>query len=146
MVIKSTFVFSHSACMKISMTGWKNTKKKERHHDYEHQQEEFPHHLPLNFYNIVVTDGANRVVLLDHAFNPKIVEEAIDYIAGGKLKKNKPSDILGYLKEHGPTPLMEVSRVFDLKTEEAKKKLEALEKYGKIESTTLAGAPFWKPK
>jgi len=120
--------------------------KKARHHDYEHQQEEFPHHLPLNFYNIVVTDGANRVVLLDHAFNPKIVEEAIDYIAGGKLKKNKPSDILGYLKEHGPTPLMEVSRVFDLKTEEAKKKLEALEKYGKIESTTLAGAPFWKPK
>ena len=120
--------------------------KKAREHEYIHQQENFPHHLPLNFYNIVVTDGANRVVLLDHAFEPKIVEDAIDYLSAGKLKKNKPSDILAYLKEHGPTPLIEVSRVFDLNADEAKKKLTDLEKSGKVQSMDLIGFQFWKTK
>ena len=120
--------------------------KEARYHGYEHQQSNFPHHLPLNFYNMVVADGDKRVVMLDHAFDPKVVEEAIDYLAGGKLKKSKPSDILGYLKNHGETPLMEISRVFDLKPEEAKRKLSALEKSGKAGKVSLAGADFWKPK
>lgn len=117
--------------------------KKAREKDAEHQGEGMPH-IPLSFYNIVVmaADG-KRYVNLEHAFDPKVVEGAIDYLSDGKLKKKEPADIAAYLRQHGLAPLMEISRVFNLTPETAKEKLSALEKQNKIQKKILAGAPHW---
>ncbi len=80
---------------------------------------------------------------MDQKFDPSTIESAIDYLADGKLKKAKPSDVMGYLEAQGATPLVEVERVFDLTSEKARAELERLEKAGKASRLTLAGAPFW---
>jgi hypothetical protein len=46
-------------------------------------------------------------------------------------------------EEQGPTALVEVERVFDLPSNEARVELERLEKLGKAKRSTLAGAAFW---
>jgi len=112
--------------------------------DYEKQGDGFPH-LPVGFYNVLVTDQENRTVILDHAFDPAIVEEAIDYLSKGKLVKRTPTDIAGYLREHGAAPLSEVARVFGLTPGDAGTRLRELQKAGKVATTTLAGAPHWHP-
>lgn len=109
---------------------------------YGSQGEGFPH-APLNFYNLVLSDGNGRMVVLDHAFDPKVVEDAIDYL-GGKLAKAKPKDVLGYLAHHGWASQREVERAFALKPPAAKKQLDALVKAGKAEKTKLAGATHWR--
>jgi predicted DsbA family dithiol-disulfide isomerase len=110
--------------------------------DLEKQGEGAPP-VHVGFYNIAVTDGDGRTVYLDQKFEPSVVESAIDYLADGKLKKANPTDILGYLKEHGPTALIEVERVFNLSSNKAHAELERLEKLGKARRSTLAEAAFW---
>lgn len=110
--------------------------------DYQGQGDEF-YHMPLGFDNVIVTDGHDRTVILDHAFDPPIVEEAIDYLTRGQLRKNTPSDVVGYLREHGPAPTREIERVFGLTPGEARGKLGDLEKAGEVRATLLAGAPHW---
>jgi len=111
--------------------------------DLEHQGHEFPH-LPVGFYNVVVSDGENRTVVMDHAFDPATVEDAIDWLSGGRLKKAVPRDIAGYLRDHGPAPLTEIARVFGLPPRKAETELAALVKRGKAARLTLAGAPHWR--
>lgn len=101
-------------------------------------------HVPLGFYNLVLTDGAGRTVILDYAFDPAVVEGAIDYLAGGRLEKRAPDDLVGYARELGPTPLVEVARVFALPEADALRRLEAAEKVGSLERVTLAGTPHWR--
>ena len=116
-----------------------------REHDMAHQGHGFPH-VPLGFYNLALTDGATRTLLLDHAFEPKLVEEGIDFLSGGTLAKRSPletTSILEYVREKGPTPLIEVARVFDLSRAEAERELKGLESKGDLRVTTLAGAPHW---
>jgi hypothetical protein len=110
--------------------------------DLERQGEGVPS-VHVGFYNIAVTDLHGRSVYLDQQFQPSVVEGAIDYLADGKLKKAKPADLLSYLKLQGPTPLVEVERVFGLPSAEARTKLEKVEKVGKAKGTTLAGDSFW---
>jgi len=110
--------------------------------DLEKQGEGVPP-VHVGFYNVAVTDGDGRTVYLDQKFEPSIVESAIDYLANGRLRKAKPTDVLAYLKEEGPTPLVEVERVFDLPSNKASAKLERLEKLGKARRSKLAGAAFW---
>lgn len=98
--------------------------------------------LPLSYYTVVVSDG-HRHVLLEHAFDPAVVEGAVEYLSGGKLRKRKPSDIVGYLKAHGAAPTREVERVFGLTGAQAAGKLHALKKAGKVAEVELAGAPHW---
>jgi len=97
----------------------------------------------VGFYNVAVTDELGRTVYLDQQFRPSVVEGAIDYLADGKLKKARPTDVLAYLKAQGPTPVIEVERVFDLTSKGAGAELERLEKLGKANRSTLAGATFW---
>lgn len=115
-----------------------------RKHELENQGEGFPH-LPLGFYNLIVTDGQDRSVLLDNAFNPKTVEEAIDYLSGDSLTKQVPRNIEGYLREHGPTPQVEIERVFGFTSSEAEKKLKGLSKNG-VTGRVLAEGRFWQTK
>lgn len=100
--------------------------------------------LHAGFYNVVVWDGGNRRVILDYAFDPEVVEGAIDYLSGGTLRKARPTDVVGYLREHGVAPLSEVGRVFGMDADEAMAALERLEKEGRLERVTLAGAPHWR--
>jgi len=110
--------------------------------DYQNQGDEF-YHMPLGFYNVILTDGENRTVILDYAFDPGIVEETIDFLSRGRLTKRTPKDILGYLRDHGPTPVREIARVFGLTPDEASAKLAAFEKEGRTRVTNLAGGHHW---
>jgi predicted DsbA family dithiol-disulfide isomerase len=110
--------------------------------DLEKQSEGAPQ-VHVGFYNIAVTDGHGRTVYLDQQFNPSVVEGAIDYLSNGSLQKRKPTDVHAYLKAQGPTPLVEVERVFELSSKDALTELERLEKLGKAKRSTLSGAPFW---
>lgn len=111
--------------------------------EYENPGGSFPH-VPMGFYNVVVTDGAGRTVILDYAFDPRAVEEAIDYLSGGRLRKRQPRDAVAYVEDHGPAPLVEVARVFALAEKDALARLEEAEKGGRLERVTLAGAPHWR--
>jgi putative protein-disulfide isomerase len=115
---------------------------KARQEELEHQGHGFPE-VSLGFYNLVVSDGIGRTVLLDNAFEPEIVEGAIDYLSDRKLRKASPSDIGEYLEEHGPAPIVELTRVFAISENRATEKLSLLERKGRIERVTLAGAPHW---
>ncbi|MGA8856685.1 MAG: Lrp/AsnC family transcriptional regulator [Candidatus Bathyarchaeia archaeon] len=106
------------------------------------QGEEAPP-VHVGFYNIAVTDGHGRTVYLDQQFDPLIVEGAIDYLADATLTKSKPTDIVEYLQQQGPTPVIEIERVFGLSPKEAQADLERLEKLGKAKSSRLAGVAFW---
>ena len=110
--------------------------------DLEKQGDRAPP-VHVGFYNVAVTDEDGRTVYLDQKFEPSVVESAIDYLTDGKLKKAKPTDVLAYLKEHGPTALIEVERVFNLTSKKAHAELERLEKLGKARRSTLAGVAFW---
>lgn len=113
-----------------------------RRHELEHQGHEFPH-VPMGFYNLALTDGGDRTVILDYAFDPAIVDGAIDYLSGGRLRRANPTDALGYLREHGPAPLAEIARVLGVPQAEATSRLASLEKQGEVTSLTLAGEPHW---
>lgn len=110
--------------------------------DLEKQGQSAPP-VHVGFYNIAVTDGRGRSVYLDQQFQPSVAEGAIDYLAENRLRKTKPNDIPAYLIAHGPTPLVEMQRVFDVSEEEALAKLEWLEELHNAKRSMLAGDPFW---
>jgi len=115
---------------------------KARAEEVRHQGAEWPH-LPIGFYNLAVTDGENRTVLIDHAFEPKVLEQAIDYLSGGTLAKRAPPDALAYLRAHGLTPTQELARVTGIPGKEMEARLSAWEKEGRVARAVLAGAPHW---
>lgn len=110
--------------------------------DYQNQGDAF-YHMPLGFYNVILTDGGDRTVILDHAFDPKIVDDAIDYLSGGTLRRRAPGDIVRYLRDHGPAPTKEIERVFGLTPSSAGVKLRRLASGGKVRSSRLARAAHW---
>ncbi|GEM_PF-5540457 len=101
-------------------------------------------HLPMGFYNLILTDDDTRTLILDYAFDPAVVESAIDWMSGGALTKRLPADVVAYAAEEGPVSQVEVERVFALKPRDALSKLEAGEKAGRLARVTLAGAPHWR--
>jgi len=108
------------------------------------EEQEAPH-MPLGFYNVAVTDG-ERTVLLNHAFEPDAVEEAIDYLSGGTLAKTPPTDIEAYLRENGPAPPIEIARVFGLPHAKANASLATLAKKGQAkEVLSPSGALCFAP-
>ena len=114
-----------------------------RRAELEHQGHDFPH-VPLGFYSLALTDGRDRTVLLDYAFDPAVVEEAIDYLAQGRLKKRAPRDALVYLKRHGPASLPEIARVLGVREADARTQLQRLAKANRTEKVSLGGQAHWK--
>lgn len=110
---------------------------------YQDQGVSVPH-VPMGFYNLVLTDDAGRTLILDYAFDPAVVESAIDWMSGGKLSKRQPADVVAYAQKHGPVSQVEAQRVFALSPRDALAKLEAGEKAGRLARVTLAGAPHWR--
>ncbi len=117
-----------------------NTKARKK--DLESQGEGFPE-VSVGFYNLVITDGHDRTVILDYAFDPLVAEEAVDYLSGAKLKKETPTNIAGYLEENGPAPQIEIERVFQLTTKQATEKLQTQEKRGKTKTLKINGIRLW---
>ncbi len=113
-----------------------------RKKELESQGEGFPE-VSVGFYNLIITDGHDRTVILDYAFDPQIAEEAIDYLSGAKLKKETPTKITDYLQEQGLAPQIEIERVFQLKPKQATEKLLSLEKQKKIRSIEPNGIKLW---
>lgn len=113
-----------------------------RRGELEHQGHDFPH-VPLGFYSLALTDGGDRTVLLDYAFDPAIVEGAIEYLSGGRLSPRRFTDARGYLREHGPAPLREVARVLGCTDREAKARLDKDRTRGLVDVTRIAGARHW---
>jgi len=104
------------------------------------------HQAPLSFYNVVVSDGEGRMVVLDHAFDPARVEDSIDWISRGRLEKHVPQDVRGYVAEQGPTPLSEIVRVFALPGPRVLRELAQAEEDGLMERVVLAGEVFWSAR
>ena len=115
-----------------------------RRAEYEAQGKGLPH-LPLGFFNLAVVHG-HRTVLLDHAFEPSVVEDAIEWLSGGRLRKDPPTDIVAYLRAHGPAPLIELRRVFGLPEPALNERLSALRREGSVDSVMLSGGPHWQSK
>lgn len=111
---------------------------------YEREGHGFPH-VPLGFYSLAITDGGERVVILNHAFEPKTVEDAIDWLAGGTLAKRAPGDVAAYLREHGPAPAEEIAKVFTLPVAGARAALEAIRARGEADVATLDGVALYAP-
>lgn len=102
-----------------------------------------------NFYSIVVRDGqgdGSTTVQLAHAYDASRVERAIDYMAGKKLKKRKPTDVGAYVEKHGNVCAEEVSMAFAMTAKQAKDALAKLEKRGDIARVPTPGvkARFYK--
>lgn len=114
----------------------------ERKKELESQGEGFPE-VSVGFYNLVLTNGHNTTVILDYAFDPTAAEEAIDYLSGGRLKKETPSNIPDYLKENGPAPEIELERVFHLTPKQTTEKLQTLEEQKKIKTVKPNGIKLW---
>jgi predicted DsbA family dithiol-disulfide isomerase len=96
-----------------------------------------------NFYSILVRDGqddGSTTVSLAHAYDAARVERAIDYMAGRKLKKKRPSDIEAYVAKHGNVCAEEVSMAFATTTKRARDALARLEKRGAIERVATPAA------
>ncbi len=114
-----------------------NADQAARRAEYEAQTRGFPH-LPIGFYKLAVIHG-RRTVLLDHAFEPSVVEDAIEWLSDGRLRKDQPTDIVGYLRAHGPAPLVELRWVFGLPEPTLGERLSALRREGKVDSVVLSG-------
>ncbi len=113
--------------------------------DLQHQGHDFPH-VPLGFYSLALTDGGDRTVLLDYAFDPAVVDGAIEYLSDGRLRKRTPADIAGYVRRHGPAPSREIARVMGLTDRETAARLARLARDGKLETVSMAGQPHWRAK
>ncbi len=114
-----------------------------RREELQHQGQGFPH-VPLGFYSLALTDGADRTVLLDYAFDPAVVEGAIDYLAGGRVPRRESGDLVGYVRRHGAAPLSEIVRVHGLSEAGGRAQLAKLVEAGRLERVNLAGAPHWR--
>jgi predicted DsbA family dithiol-disulfide isomerase len=107
------------------------------------KQNEGAPNVPLGFYNMAIEDDRGRTILLDYAFEPDEVVNAIEYLSGGKLVKNTPNDPVAYLKATGPAPARELARAFGWNLAATEDKLKALGKDGLVRSVPVGGAPHW---
>lgn len=100
-------------------------------------------HVPLGFYNLVLDDGKGRTLILDFPFDPKPVEEAIDFLSGGALRKNQPDDLRAYLAGTGASHEIEMARAFGWTVPAIRHRLETLEREGQVRKVELGGHPYW---
>ncbi len=119
-----------------------NADRAARLADLDAQGNEAPHG-GIGFYNLLVEDENGRRVILDNAFDPKDVEGAIEYLSGGRLKKNVPTDPVEYLHASGAAPAQEIARAFGMTAQQANARLGELQQAGRVKTVTLAGAPHY---
>jgi hypothetical protein len=104
------------------------------------------HALGLSFFSLQCRDFEGRTVILEYAFDGAKVEEALEWLARGKLRKHSLPTPDDYALQHAPVSLRELQEVFRLDPAKAKQAMEPLEKAGKLTRREVHGHPFWFPK
>ncbi|HET6317484.1 MAG TPA: hypothetical protein VFG86_13570, partial [Chloroflexota bacterium] len=104
------------------------------------------HSLGLNFYALQVRSGDGKTtVILEHEFDGRKVEEAIDWLSGGKLRKHALPTIEAYAVQNAPLSSHELQRVFRSDAAKVKAALEPAVKSRKLVHKTLLGMDCWLP-
>lgn len=111
--------------------------------EVEERNAALPGDVQLGFYNIVVEDDRGRKVVIDHAYEPAEVIDAIEFLSAGRLQKNQPTDPVAFLRATGPAATVEVARAFAWTPEDANRKLTELARGGQLKRITLAGGDHW---
>lgn len=104
------------------------------------------HSLGLNFYALQARDFEGRTVTIDHAFDAAKMEEAVEWLARGKLRKHALPPVDQYVARRAPVTLFEVQRVFRLDAAQALKAAQPAEKAGKVTRRDLGGHAVWVPR
>jgi predicted DsbA family dithiol-disulfide isomerase len=104
------------------------------------------HALGLNYYALQVRDFEGRTVILEHAFESAKVEDALEWLSRGKLRKQALPSVADYVAQHAPVSLREVREVFRLDEAKARKAAEQAEKSGKVARVDKLGHTYWVPK
>lgn len=105
------------------------------------------HMLRLNFYALQVRDAEGRTVTIDNAFDAAKVEEAVDWLSRGALRKRAvPQDLAGYVAAHAPLTLREVTEVFRVDAAKALAAGQQAEKAGKVARRDVRGMACWVPR
>lgn len=73
-----------------------------------------------------ISDGLGREATVLAGNDPEALEDVIETITGGALRKRRPADLAGYLADVGPVSDADVARAFDWSVEHAREKLAAL--------------------
>jgi predicted DsbA family dithiol-disulfide isomerase len=104
------------------------------------------HALGLNFYALQCRDFEGRTVTLEYAFDSAKVEEALEWLARGTLRKQALPPVDQFVADHAPVSLHEVREVFRLDEAKARRAAEPAERGGKVVRKDVAGHTFWLPK
>lgn len=104
------------------------------------------HSLGVNFYALQVRgpDGKTTVTL-EHAFEPGPVEEAIEWLSRGKLRKHPLPAMDTYAVQHAPVSSRELQQVFKADAAKVRAALEPAVKAGKLQHKVLLGMDCWLP-
>lgn len=103
------------------------------------------HALGLDFYALQLRDSDGRTVILEHAFDSAKVEDALDWLGRGELRKNALPQPLDYAARHAPVSLREMEQVFRLDAAGVERALEPAVKARKLVRKEMLGHPFWLP-
>lgn len=103
------------------------------------------HALGLNFFALQLRDFEGRTVILEHAFDSVKVEEGLEWLSRGQLRKSALPEPLDYAVQHAPASLREIQEVFRLDAAESRKALEPGERAGTLQRREVLGHTFWLP-
>lgn len=98
--------------------------------------------MNVNFMTLVLMNRrTKKSKAVGGAFTATQYENAIDQLAGGKLRKQPPTDILGYFLHHPDhlIPAKEIAVVFGVSAQDAEKRLSILAAGDLLRSVVIAG-------
>jgi predicted DsbA family dithiol-disulfide isomerase len=103
------------------------------------------HALGLNFFALQVRDFEGRTVTLEHAFDAAKIEEAVEWLSRGKVRKQALPSLAGYAQEHAPVSLRELQEVFRADEAKVRAALDPLTRAGALREQRFDGHAFWLP-
>lgn len=102
------------------------------------------HSLGLNFYTLQVRDPEGKTtVSLEHAFDPAKVEDAVEYLSKGQLRKHALPTLEQYAAQHAPVSSRELQQVFRSDAAKVRAGLAPAEKAGQLVRKNLLGMDCW---
>ncbi|HEV8360763.1 MAG TPA: hypothetical protein VGR28_09950 [Candidatus Thermoplasmatota archaeon] len=104
------------------------------------------HALGLNFFALQARDFEGRTVIIEYAFDSAKMEEALEWLSRGKLRKHALPSPTDYIVQHAPVSMREVREVFRLDEAKVLAAAQAAERGGKVVRKEYQGHTFWLPK
>lgn len=100
----------------------------------------------MNFSTLMITDEATGKSIRVNGYEPEPYEKAIDKLVEGRLWKRAPIDIIDYIEQRKNNFITarEISSVFSIEQQEARRRLEALSNQGILKRTAMPRVgTFW---